>query len=182
MDETLTLRDVMRREFVGVTESDALEGALSLLAAEDATVALVVRGEEPVGTLTPQAVFTAVAEGDATGTEVGAVMGAAPPTLPPDVAVAEAVDLLADGGAAVVAVTDGSGVHGLVDAGDALSALAARPSREAPPEPGSVAAEAGAAADRDGYSRQSVCEACGSLAADLAEFNGQLLCADCRDV
>jgi formylmethanofuran dehydrogenase subunit E len=31
-------------------------------------------------------------------------------------------------------------------------------------------------------SDQSICQECGALARDLSEVDGQLLCADCRDV
>ena len=38
-------------------------------------------------------------------------------------------------------------------------------------------------ADGDGgFSDQGICERCGALTSELASFNGQLLCADCRDV
>jgi len=34
----------------------------------------------------------------------------------------------------------------------------------------------------DRFQNQSICEGCGTLASDLAGFNGQMLCPECRDL
>ncbi|MFB6111426.1 MAG: HPP family protein [Halobacteriaceae archaeon] len=188
MDDSFALRDVMRREFVGVAEGDDLRETVALLDAESSEYAVVLDGADAVGLIGPSVVYGALG-GDREGSpSVGEVMVDVPAVLGPGDRLGEALDLLGGDGPGAVVVADTEGVIGIVTAHDALSALSARPNagsnapRQAEPEPGSVAAAANTEADDDSYSRQSVCEACGSLSADLAEFNGQLLCPDCREV
>jgi len=40
----------------------------------------------------------------------------------------------------------------------------------------------GTTAAEDSFEEQGICSACGTLTRSLASLNGQLLCADCRDV
>lgn len=187
MNEAFALRDVMRREFVGVAESDTLAGTVALLDEEGLECAVVMRGGEAVGLVTPSVVNRAVAGGVDFDTPVSELMITDPVVLGPADRLGEAAAMLGTGGPRAVVVADKEDVLGVLTPRGALDAIAARatdtdsPEPETP-EPGSVAAAAGAEADGDEYARQSVCEACGSLAADLTEFNGQLLCPDCRDV
>jgi hypothetical protein len=37
-------------------------------------------------------------------------------------------------------------------------------------------------ASEDSFDDQGICEVCGALTHDLSAFNGQLRCADCRNV
>ncbi|WP_195155705.1 CBS domain-containing protein, partial [Halorubrum sp. AJ67] len=46
-----TVRDVMHREFLGVSESDSLSDAAALLVEEETNCVVVVRGGDPVGRL-----------------------------------------------------------------------------------------------------------------------------------
>lgn len=187
MNEAFALRDVMRREFVGVGESDTVEGTISLLEAEEAECAVVLRGSDPVGLVTPGALITAISSGLEPETAISEVMVDSPAVLGPGDRLSEAASLLGEGGPRAVVIADQDGVVGLLTPSQVLDAIAARISEPEPPEaeapePGSVAATAPTEADEDEYARQSVCEGCGSLAADLTDFNGQLLCSDCRDV
>jgi len=43
-------------------------------------------------------------------------------------------------------------------------------------------AAAGTEPAGDRFQDQSICEGCGTLASDLVEFNGQLLCPECREL
>lgn len=182
MNEAFALRDVMRREFVGVGESDTLDGTMALLAAEGAECAVVLRGNDPVGLVTPSVINEAMADGVNPKTQIAMLMDDAPPTMSPEDRLEEAASLLGEGGPRAIVVADEDGVVGLLTAAHVLDALSARMNEAITPEPGTVAATAGAESDEDEYARQSVCEGCGSLAADLTSFNGQLLCPDCRDV
>jgi CBS domain-containing protein len=182
MNEAFALRDVMRREFVGVGESDTLEGTVSLLAEEGAECAVVLRGSDPVGLVTPSVINEAIADDVNPKTQIAMLMDDAPPVMGPADRFEEAASRLGEGGPRAIVVADEDGVVGLLTATQALDAIAARIGEAANPEPGTVAATAGAETDDDEYARQSVCEGCGSLAADLTAFNGQLLCPDCRDV
>jgi len=38
------------------------------------------------------------------------------------------------------------------------------------------------AAESGGFEDQGICEKCGSLRRNLTAFNGQLLCAECREI
>ena len=132
-----TVRDVMHREFLGVSESDPLRDAAALLVDEGTNCLVVLRGGEPVGRLGCRDALGALldagvdaggdstAEGDADLT-VGSVMGPPLPTVAPDDALAAVEErLVAEGVDRVVAGEDGEAV-GVVTAGDALAAGAPR--------------------------------------------------------
>lgn len=75
METDVTIRDVMTREYVGVSESDSVLGAAKVMYEEGESVAVVLRGTEPVGVLTEWDVLEVVAdEADPETTEVGTVM------------------------------------------------------------------------------------------------------------
>jgi CBS domain-containing protein len=206
----LALRDVMSHEFVGVSESDELLDAVALLREENATSAVVLRGSDPVGMLTADTIIEVVAdEQDLSTVDVADVMADAPVSLSQDATVAEAGDVMARTGDPSVLVTSDGEVAGVVEARDIAPAVAGRTeSGGSTPAtggaPGSVAgttdtavemaestgeefadgptdeyAEGGAPSD---YAEQGVCESCGSLAAELANVNGRLLCTECRSV
>lgn len=200
----------MSHEFVGVSESDGLLDAVALLREENATSAVVLRGSDPVGMLTADTVIEVVAdERDPSAVDVADVMGDTPVSLSQDATVAEAGDVMArTGDPCVLATADGE-VAGVVEARDIAPAVAGRTESgngvaAGSPGPGSVAgttdtavemaestgegfadgptdeyAEGGAQND---YAEQGVCESCGSLAAELANVNGRLLCTECRSV
>ena len=206
----LALRDVMSHEFVGVSESDGLRDAVGLLRAEHVTSAVVLRGSDPVGMLTADAVIEAVAdELDLSAVNVADVMAETPVSLSKDTTVAEAGAVLARTGDPCVLVTDGDEVAGVVEARDIGPAVAGRtesgggvaPAGGAPESvagttdtPVEMAESAGdgfadAPADeyaeggaQNDYAEQGVCESCGGLAAELANVNGRLLCTECRSV
>ncbi|MDZ5810828.1 CBS domain-containing protein, partial [Halorubrum sp. AD140] len=132
-----TVRDVMHREFLGVSESDRLSDATALLVDEGTDCLVVVRGGEPVGRLGCRDALAALldaegtngggdADGDRDELTVGSVMKSPLPTVSPDDSLAAAEErLVAEGVDRVVAVDEGEAV-GVVTAGDALAAGAPR--------------------------------------------------------
>jgi hypothetical protein len=97
-----------------------------------------------------------------------------PPVVAPDATVDDAVAALTDPDVVVVVVADDGEVYGTVGPRDLVAVRASRSPPESPP-----AATVQATGDGP-YSEQSICEACGALSRELAGYNGQLLCPDCR--
>jgi CBS domain-containing protein len=204
----LALRDVMSHEFVGVSESDELLEAVELLREENTTSAVVLRGSDPVGMLTADTVLDLVLDDtDLGAVAVSDVMEETPMTLPQEASVAEAGDLMGRSGDPRVLVTDGNGgVRGVVEARDIAPAVAGRSETagDAPTGSSSVGASGTASIEmtdaaseeyadspaeeyEDGqpandYAEQGVCESCGSLASELVNVNGRLLCTECRSL
>lgn len=189
MDGDVMVRDVMTREYVGVSESDSVLGAVRLMRDERVGGVVVLRGQEPVGILTEWDVVGVVAEGmDPEGTAVSDVMSKPVLTMDADRSLADAAGTMSNENIRHLLIVDeGDGVSGLLTERDVITAsasLGTAPTTE--PEMRSVEPLAEPAANGNGrtaeYSSQSICEGCGSLARDLNDFNGQLICADCRDV
>ena len=176
----------MSREFVGVSESDALLDAVELMRTENTGSAVVLRGNAPVGVVTSEAVLDMlVRDGDPASATVETVMEQTPPALPPAAPVADAAELMGRTGDARVLVADDDGVRGVVEARDLTTAVNERSGQSAeavPTSPDASRTNTAGAAANDEYSAQSICEACGSLARELMNVNGQLLCSDCRSV
>ncbi|MFB6119890.1 MAG: cyclic nucleotide-binding/CBS domain-containing protein [Halobacteriaceae archaeon] len=177
MNDNVTLDGVASRTFVGVSETDSLRATGRLLADEDTERALVLRGTDPVGVVRAVDVLDRLTtDGGASDTTVTDVMSDPPPTLPPTRSLADAVAALSESDVDLVVITDDEEVYGVITARDLVAAEASRPPVE---ERQTVALRAAG----DGpYSDQSICEACGSLSRELAGYNGQLLCPDCRGV
>jgi CBS domain-containing protein len=113
-----TVRDVMHREFLGVSESDSLTDAAALLVEEGTDCLVVLRGGEPVGRLGARDALGAVLDGDVDGVTVGVVMEPPPPTVAPDDRLRTVEErLVAEGVDRVVVVADGEAV-GVVTARD----------------------------------------------------------------
>lgn len=198
----MTVREILTREYVGVSEADAVDDAVDLMLDEGTSSVVVLRGTEPVGMLTAADALSLVLEDDDAGaTAVGEVMSGTVPTVPPGASIVEAASEMADADIGSLLAVDGDEVVGVVSERDVVRAtatLADRAGLAGNAEPasvdGAVAVEAeeasaetatteyGGGTNEGEYSTQSVCEACGSLTPDLQEFNGQLLCADCRAI
>lgn len=186
MNTELAVREVMDREFVGVSESDDVRSVAELLLEEDAECAVVLRGQEPVGLLTERDVLSVVSEGRNPETvSVGDVVLESVPTVDPDSGLDVAVDAMTAGGSRRLLVID-QGVVGLVTEHDLLSATTIEPYEgPADMEPtvnGDALGDDRAATTDRAVSDQSICQGCGALSRDLFETDGQLLCPDCRDV
>lgn len=181
MSMETTIKEVMTRDYVGVSESDRLREAGRLLREEGVEGAVVLRGNEPVGTIAVNDVLDHVLDGD-DETTVGEAMADAVEEVEPDLATEVAADRLVSVEASLLVVTKSSEVLGVVTQSDLIRAIALGrdpdEQREADFEP----ARATSGNPGEGYSEQGICERCGALTSDLVAFNGQLLCADCRDI
>lgn len=202
MESELSVRDILTTEYVGVSESDTVRGAVELMREERASCVLVVRGSDPVGIMTEWDVLGVVADDhEPSETTVGDVMTSPVITFGPDRGLTDAASTMARENIRNIVIEDDNGVVGLVTQRDVIAAAGSfqatmTPTRsnatlegERPPE---ERAQSGASSDDldapamtnggDEYTTQGVCEACGSLADSLWESNGQLVCADCRTV
>ena len=96
MDAEMTIRDVMSREFVGVSESDPLDATIDLMLEEKADCVVVLRGDEPVGMMTERNVLASVSENRGTAdATVAEVMSEAVPSVRSDRDLAVGIDRLA---------------------------------------------------------------------------------------
>lgn len=193
MEGTTTVGDVMTREFLGVSEGDPVAGVVSLLVDDGGDCAVVLRGDAAVGLVRDRDVLAAVADdADLAATTAGSLAVEPGPTVPAEGALAEAAAAMAAAGRRVLLVTEDGSPAGVVTARDLATAPAAlgptgeptdSPNPDAAPDPAPTDPASGLAAGEDpaAYSTQSVCERCGALAGDLRNFNGQLVCADCRE-
>jgi CBS domain-containing protein len=181
MNGDVTVRDVMAREYVGVSESDPVLDTVALLLEEAEECAVVLRGSEPVGLFTERDVLELLVDGqDPDGTSVGEAMTPAPDTVSPDYTVSEAANIVSAGDARRLLVVEEGEVLGVLTEHDLLEAATIE-QVSASAEPTETAVAVGESQGQE-YSAQSICEACGALTRDLADVNGQLLCANCRDI
>jgi CBS domain-containing protein len=179
---TLPVRDLLSRDYVGVSESDAVLGAIELMRRAGETAAVVLRGQDAAGMLTAEQVLDRLLDGaDLETTPVSELMDPAPETIDPETTVAEATRRLVGSGRSHLLVTDqGGDVVGVLDARDLAAAV--RTEQAAETETMATAGGTEQSAVEDGYSNQSICEGCGSFAQDLVNVDGKLLCPDCRGV
>jgi len=197
MERDVSVREVMDREFVGVSEGDDLGETAELMLEEGVDSAVVLRGPDPVGVVTERDALAAFVDAEGASTPVSDAMTDALATVAPETTIAEAADELSTGQTRRVLVSDGHEPLGVLTEQDLLTASpfartaseSAMPERdravagvtEGRGEPDAEPAET----RRSGESRfedQSLCEVCGSLSRELSTFNGQLLCPDCRDI
>ncbi|WP_136688008.1 CBS domain-containing protein [Halorhabdus amylolytica] len=183
MSMSNTIREVMTRDYVGVSESDDPLEAGQLLREEGVDGAVVLRGNEPVGTLEVDAVLDHVLEDGAAET-VSDVMAESVERVDAEEPIEVAADRLVGVEESLLVVIDeGGDTVGVVTASDLVRAMAL--GRE--PEQGAAGhlepnRTEGTASAGDSYANQGICERCGALTSDLVSFNGQLLCNDCRDI
>lgn len=185
MVEDLTVRDVMTRDFVGVSESDAVDEVARLMVDEGTSAVAVIRGSEPVGVVMNHTMLAAfLGAGEPSDTTVDAIMQRPPRSVQPNLSLAEAAAILAEANTDRVLVTDGDGIVGVLSETDLITAVTSILTTE-PGEPpldddydAGVMTDAGAGT----MSSQSVCEVCGTLKTNLENINGQLVCDDCRAV
>lgn len=190
MNGPVTVREVMNREYVGASEGDAVAATAELLVAEADERALVLRGNEPVGVVTRAGLLEhLVSDGDGT-TPVGDIMVQPVPTIDPEARLHEARDEMATQSARWLLVLEDGEPLGTVTAYDILSTSMLEGETVETVEQTEQMATTGQAATTDGttsaaedsFDDQGICSACGTLTQQLASFNGQLLCSDCRDV
>lgn len=202
MESELSVRDVLTADYVGVSESDSVRGAVALMRDERTSCALVVRGAEPVGIVTEWDVLGLVADDRDPGeTTVGDVMTTPVITVSPDWSLTDVATTMARQDIRNVVVEDERGIVGLVTQRNVIAAAGSfqatmTPARSSESqvdhertgaEPAAVRAPDDADTQLlpnggDEYTTQGVCETCGSLTDALWDANGQLVCSDCRTV
>ncbi|WP_254862860.1 CBS domain-containing protein [Halovivax gelatinilyticus] len=190
MESDLSVRDVLTKAYVGVSESDSVHGAVELMRTERAGSVLVVRGQQPVGIMTEWDVLGVVAdERDPANVEIGAVMSSPVITIEPDRSLTDAADIMARDNIRNLVVTDEAGIVGILTQRDVIAAAGSFPGTtvsegsELTVAPNASVEESQQRSNSGTeYSSQSICETCGSLADSLFETNGQLVCTDCRSV
>ena len=188
MNSEVSVRELVNREYVGVSESDDLIETVEVLLREDADTAVVLRGSEPVGVVTERDILELLVDGPAPGdATVADAMTESIPTVSPEERLDEAADRMSARSARRLVVMDRGEPLGVLTEHDILGARVHERSREAPVETAAPAQGTGSALaaeeePQDNYEDQSICEVCGTFASDLTSFNGQLVCPDCRDI
>lgn len=191
MNADISVREVMDREYLGVSESDDLLATVELFLGEGVDTAVVLRGSEPVGVLTCRDVLSMLLDGpDPADATVRDAMTETVPTVPPRTTLAAAAEELSTRDARRLVVTEGDAEPlGVLTEHDVL---ATRPFGDEIGRPGEgLAIQEGAETALEteerptpveGYQEQGICEVCGTFTGDLAAFNGQLVCGDCREM
>lgn len=180
----LSVRDLLTRDFVGVSEADSVRGAIELMREDGETGAVVMHGSEPVGTISPTEILDCIVdEHDIQSTPVSEIMRREPPSIPLDSTVGEAAARLARTDDEVLLVEDEDGFIGVLNARE-LATITWETSEY---DEETIVMENDVELNRSGsaldeYSNQSICEVCGSLSRELVNVNGQLLCPDCRSM
>lgn len=185
MNEPVTIRDVMTRSFVGVTEGDQVAGLAQLMADEPTDYAVVLRGSRAIGLVHATDIVRVIAnERDPATTSVREVMRTPVRDLPVDRPLAVAIDALADPDKKQVVITDDESVIGVLSESDVVSVYLSFRDLESDHDivtPVATTAHTGhQSADSD--TMQGVCEVCGSLSRQLAHQNGQFVCAECISI
>ncbi len=185
MNADVPVREVVDREYLGVSESDSLLDTAELLLEREAAVALVLRGTEPVGVVSERDILGYIVNGaDPGAATAGDAMSQAGPVIDPDEPLPRAIDRVsADSKRHVIVRSNGDDDPlGLLTEHDLLASTIYDASADSSPEApsGSGTARQSANAEAPAYEEQGICERCGTLAHELAVHNGELLCTDCR--
>lgn len=183
--DRVTLADVMNRDFVGVSESDGIAAAARTMRDAGENTAVVLRGSDPVGVVTAADALDHFVSGSGDSGTVTEIMTPAPPSLRPEADVEDATTALSRSETDSLLVANGDGIQGVVTARDIATAPRAPTGADAAPAVTTTPSEGGSATSAeavDSYSTQSICEACGGLARNLTDVNGQLLCQECKEM
>lgn len=184
MENDPTIRDLMSRQYVGVSESDTVQGTVELMREEGAGSVVVLRGTEPVGMMTEWDVLEIVADQvDPLQTTVAEVMSSPVVSMDADRRLGDAAETMSRHNIRRMVVVDGDEVVGVLTERDIIAASASFstvPAQNAPRR-GRFDVEDDHT-DTRSYAGQSICESCGSLTTDLTSVNGQLLCGNCIEM
>ncbi|WP_306057804.1 CBS domain-containing protein [Natronococcus wangiae] len=201
MESELSVRDVLTTEYVGVSESDPVLGAVRLMREERSGCVLVVRGSEPVGIMTEWDVLGLVDdERDPAETTVGEIMTSPVISIGADWSLADAATTMGRQNIRNLVVESDDGILGVLTQRDVIAAAGSFQGTTSPASesnesllettrPIDETARSNEDVDTqllpnggDEFSTQGVCEVCGSLVDSLWDANGQLVCSDCRSV
>lgn len=181
MNADVTVRELMTHDYVGVSESDGVLETVELMLEESVDSVVVLRGSEPVGLMSARDVLGLLTESGLDKATVDQAMSRTVPSISPDEKIDEAAAMMNAESASGLLVTNGDEPLGVVTRRDLFSAAILEPPEEIEPLATAGVTETRATTD-EGFADQGVCEECGTLVRDLAEFGGQLLCPDCRSL
>ncbi len=182
MVEDLTARDAMTTAYVGVSESDTVGDVIDVMIEEGVGGVVVLRGTEPVGTVTERDLLRTATTGTIpTDAGVSSVMSGPGPSVKADVPLSEAAGALSTADRRQLLVRNGDGLVGMLTSQDVITAAASLLSSPEREPNGFTTPESEPVEENSEYT-QSVCEVCGSLMPGLESVNGQVVCADCRRV
>ena len=177
MSSAVTVREVMTREFLGVSESDGVAETVELLLAEGAACAIVLRGRDPVGTLSERDALSLVtSDADPATATVADVMSDGVVQVPSHDSLTAAAGRMGREGVRWLLAVEDEDPIGVVTAHDIVVASTMVPETDTATGPRSDTTD-----PAGGYDTQGICEACGVLANDLVNANGQLICGNCRE-
>lgn len=187
MRENITVHDIMGVEYVGVSEIDTVQAASELMLEEAVDSVVVLRGREPVGMLHSRDALSALVSGvKAAETPVSEVMSEPAPRVRTLADVDEAADIMFSESASALLVFNDREFVGILTEREVLAATSSRAiddGFERDADDTELIADGSAGEIETGeFSTQSICEVCGSLVRGLSNLNGQLVCADCRDI
>lgn len=185
MDEGITIRDVMSRDYVGVSESDTLEEVGEMMVTEKVSGVVVIRGSVPVGIVTERQLLSALVLNDLSpSTPIGDIMVEPDDSLDPTTPVVEAIISLSSSDLDHLVVATNDEIQGLISATDLVLTAASLLTDNTMGRRANEQVELGVEGESitDDFSTQSVCEVCGGFAPNLQNINGQLVCPDCRSV
>lgn len=185
MDDDITIRDVVHRDYVGVSEADTLREVAEIMLQDDVSGVVVLRGSDIAGVATDRDILHhSIVQERAPSTPIGEIMRETGPTVEASVPVEEAFSTLTADDVDHLLVMHEGDIVGMVSARDLVLASASLLSDwiDRPEMAGPTEFDIRDSDEMDEYSTQSVCEVCGSFSPELHNINGQLLCDDCRSV
>lgn len=182
MVENRTVKEAMTTAYVGVSESDTVGDVVDVMFDDGVAGVVVLRGRDPVGTVTERDLLRAAATGTLPlEAGIASVMSGPGPSIDVETPLAEAASTLSTEDQRQLLVTNGEELVGVLTAQDVIAAAAS--SFSSPdPQPETTPMAMDERPDRPEYTTQSVCEVCGSLMPELETVDGQAVCSDCRAV
>lgn len=177
MAQTVSVREVMTADFLGVTEGEPVIDVVDLLRDHRSGAAVVLRGSQPIGLVTAIDLLAVIDAGDPDD-PIEEYMKVPIVTVQPDATIAHAADrLLATEADRIVVVNLEGAAIGVIGPADVLTASDTLLESHLEHTTG-----AGAGRNQPRLSEQGVCESCGALADNLTEVDGTLLCEACADL
>ena len=161
-----------------LSEGDELLETIELLLEEGAECAVVLRGRDPVGLLSERDVLSLLVRGtDPSSATVSDVMSDGIVQIASGGSLTAAAGTMSREGVRWLLAVEDEDPVGVVTAHDVVAASTMVPEDDATSVTSSMV-ESDPEAE---YDTQGICEACGTLARDLVNTNGQLICPNCRE-
>lgn len=189
MPEALTIRDVMTPDFVGVTEGDSIGDVIEVLSESNTRGVLVQRGSDVVGVVDEGDLLDHLVDDGGVDDGIDSIVRPPPMTVRAQEDLLQFLSRMPNEDLGLLPVLDDEdSLAGVLSMADLLSVAASQLTAitavsEPTSEPGNQSPmETPPSATPADTSTMSVCESCGTLSQDIQEFNGQMLCQDCRSV